>query len=111
MANKNVAKINWTVDKNAFRNLLGQPEVAGWVEGITDDVLARAGQIARQEALETGAYASSFRKKMEKSRNGDRPVGVISTNDHKWVWIEYGTATRPAKAVIRRAVDGQRGKK
>lgn len=108
---KKIAKIDWKPEKKAFRNLLGQQEVAGWVENITDDVHARAAQIARQDAYETGAYASSFRKKMEKSRNGDRPVGVVTTTDHKWIWIEYGTVSRPPKAVIRRSVDGQRGKR
>jgi len=108
---KKIADVSWKVEKKAFRNLLGQPDVSEWVDDITTEVKSRAEQIARNEAFDTGSYAGSFRKRMEKSRNGDRPVGIVEVTDYKWVWIEYGTATRPAKAVLRRAVDGQRGKR
>lgn len=113
MANKGSrTSANWTVDKDAYKNLLSQDGVDTWIQEITAKVLDRAKQIARQEAYESGAYLNSFTSRTEKSqKKGDRTVGIVEVTDNKWHWIEYGTRRTAAKAVLRRAVDETKGGK
>jgi len=108
-----MANIKWTVERDYIKRLLSQDGVADLVETSTDAVYENAQTLARSEAFETGAYARSFTKRMEKGKDGYRPVGVVVTNSPHWIFVEYGTRYQRAKSVIRRAVDstGLRTKK
>lgn len=108
MASK-TPKMTWKIESDAARTFLSQKSVERFVGSATDEVLKNAKRIATSEAFETGAYANSFTA--EVTKDGYRPVGVISTDDHKWAWIEYGTRDRPGKRVIRRAVDESSSKR
>jgi hypothetical protein len=97
--------VQWQIERKAARRILSQRGVEEMVEENTDAVMSNAEAIARREAYDTGAYADSFSKRMEKGKDGYRPVGVVTTDAPHWVFIEYGTRKLPAKNVIRRAVN------
>lgn len=112
MANKpSRANADWVLEKDAYKTLLNQDGVNRWVEDLTEKVEERAIQIARQEAFDSGAYVNSFKSRIEKTRKGDRSIGIVEVTDNKWHWIEYGTRRQPAKSILRRAVNELRGGK
>lgn len=106
---KQRANADWVLEKDAFKTLLNQDGVNAWIEDLTGKVEQRAVEIAKNEAFDTGAYANSFTSRIEKTRNGDRSIGVVEVKDQKWHWIEYGSRRQPAKAILRRAVNELRG--
>ena len=103
--------VKWKLAPKAMRTLLGQDGVNDMVGELTNKVESRAQTLARSEAYDTGAYLDSIKSRIERSRNGDRPVGVVQVDDPKWIFIEYGTRGRPGKAILRRAMNELKGKK
>lgn len=104
MAAKNEKFIRFRMDKDWARNLLDQPGVYDAVSDKTYDVLDKAREIAANEAYDKGDYANSFREDFVRSRNNDRVVGRVITDDPKWAYIEYGTRNNRAIHTLKRAV-------
>lgn len=97
--------VDWKIERDYAKRLLRQRGVEQMVEKNTDAVMSNAEALARREAFDTGEYARSFSKRMEKGRDGYRPVGVVTTDAPHWVFIEYGTRSQKARNIIKRAVD------
>lgn len=88
------------LDRRADR-ALRLPGVADAVEDLARDIAAEARTIANAEAYDTGTYAKNF--KVVTGRDGDRAVAAVMNDDHKALWIEFGTRSTPGGAVLRRA--------
>lgn len=91
------------VDHDMLHVVLRTAEVEAQLLAGAEQVAEAAADIARREAIDSGEYASSITATTTGTADG-KLAGEVRVSDWKGHWIEYGTATRPATATIRRAL-------
>lgn len=67
-----------------------------------DGIATEAQRMAQAEAFLTGAYMRGIGGSVEGATDGQM-VGRVTASDWKSVFVEFGGAKTPAKAILRRA--------
>lgn len=76
-------------------------EVLG--DGLLEYAEVVAEEARRNAPVSTGAYRDSLEAVM--GTQDGKVIARVQANDFKAHWIEFGTATQPARSTIRRAVE------
>jgi hypothetical protein len=78
----------------------GQKMVKEKIEEATQDILS---YIQTNAPVKTGQYKNSFYVRYIETENG--PVGIVKTEDPKFIHLEYGTTKMAPRRVIRASIE------